>query len=323
MSPIAGGSQTITYQRGVTTTASVLSNGGVRVTPRTITPSGTSLPADRLVIAVAALNTSTGATTLGAENITATTPRGAPVHVWGQAELVHNARRHAAVQTAAIVLAAGAAAAAAAQPTTYNTNGTVWTPRGMGAFNYSTTVYDPARAAAASAAAGAAAGYGIAQVNSALNQTIANIGSANLLTTTLQPGEAFGGLIFVDKPQFAEGEPHELTIDVQFAGQQHEFKFAVGTDAPMTIPTPAPAAAAAPAATPALTRASAPAPAAPAPIAAVSQPAASADAQAPTAMSALQRPRADAVAYCSDGSFSYTHDNSAACRGHGGLQEWR
>jgi hypothetical protein len=239
MRPIAGGSQTITYERGVTTTASVLSNGGVRVTPRAITNPGTSLPADQLVIAVAAVNTSTGATTLGDENISATTPRGTPVHVWSQAELVHNARRHAAVQTAAIVLAAGAAAAA--PPTTYNTTGTVWTPRGLGTFNYSTTVYDPARAAATSAAAGAAAGYGIAQVNSALNQTIASIGTANLLTTTVQPGEAFGGLVFVDKPQFADSEPNELTIDVQFAGQQHEFRFAVGTgDMPAARPAPAP-----------------------------------------------------------------------------------
>jgi hypothetical protein len=82
------------------------------------------------------------------------------------------------------------------------------------------------------AAAGAAAGYGIAQVNAALNDTIANIGTTNLLTTTVQPGGSFGGLIFVDKPQFAEGEPHELTIDVQFAGQQHEFKFAVGASTP-------------------------------------------------------------------------------------------
>jgi hypothetical protein len=97
----------------------------------------------------------------------------------------------------------------------------------VGGTPFSVTTYDPYYAAALSARTDAQTGAAMANVNSELDATLSRIHDSTLQTTTVQPGMAYGGNVFVTPPRnlgAAKG-PVVVDVTVNVGGDVHAFKF--------------------------------------------------------------------------------------------------
>ena len=222
VTPVAAPSQDVKYDNGSALVMSKKDHGAVRVSP-----TATSFE-KRIGLGVVAFNDGTQAANLGAENVRAFTAAGAPVRVFTYEQLVKEAKTAAAWQAVAVALAAGANAYAAAQPTTYNTYGSAYGSRGYVNYQASTTVYNSANAAIANQINQAQTSRSMDQISASLDATLTSLGTSMLRTTTIEPGNAFGGQVVIEKPKFAKGEAQTLRVVVTFAGEDHEFSFAIG-----------------------------------------------------------------------------------------------
>lgn len=222
VTPMAAASQDIQYDHGTALVMSKKDHGAVRVAPTATTFQ------KRIGLGVVAFNDGSQPMNLGVENVHVFTASGTPVQVFTYEQLVREAKTAAAWQTFAVALAAGANAYAAAQPTTYNTYGSAYGNRGYVNYQATTTVYNPTTAAISNQINQAQTERSLGQISATLNSTLSSLGGSILRTTTVRPGEAFGGQVMVDRPKFAKGEDPSIRVVVDFAGEQHEFKFAVG-----------------------------------------------------------------------------------------------
>ena len=217
MTPTADTSGTVSYAQGVATIASLGANTVVKVSPLGFSPHG------RIELGVAALNRGTSPVNLGYENVTVTDAAGAELHKLDYAQIVQMARRRAAAAEVALALAGAAAAysdAYAARSTTYGYVGN--TP-------VQVTTYDPAVGAALAAQTGAETGEAMAQVNANLDNVIASAHNSILQTTTIGPGQEFGGEVVVDPPKGlgSASMPVTVTVVVALGGDRHTFKFQI------------------------------------------------------------------------------------------------
>ncbi|WP_333586100.1 hypothetical protein [Phenylobacterium sp.] len=222
LSPVAGEGQQVTYDRGIATVASEGEKAVVRVAP-----TATVFDA-RMTLGVVAYNLSEEGVNLGVENVRVFTAAGAPVRVYSYEQLEKEAKNAAAWQTFAVALSAASQAYSASQPTTVNTYGSVYGSGGYASYSGHTTVYNPANAALANAAAQAQADRRISNIRADLDATLAGLGSVMLRTTTVPPGQIFGGNVVAERPVFAKDEAPRLKVVVDFAGEEHEFEFGVG-----------------------------------------------------------------------------------------------
>jgi len=223
VTPVATSAQNVTYDHGSPMVMSKKENGAVRVAPTSTAFQG------RMSLGVVAFNDSKVSANLGTENVRVFTAAGTPVRVFTYEQLAKEAKTAAAWQAFAVALAGAANTYAASQPATVNTYGTAYGSRG-GSVTYASTatVYNPANAALANSINQAQTNRSIGQISATLDATLANLGSNILRTTTIEPGNAFGGNVVIDKPKFAKGEEQALRILVTFDGEEHEFKFSVG-----------------------------------------------------------------------------------------------
>jgi hypothetical protein len=221
LKPEQGVAQNVTFDHGAAVVMSKKDHGAVRVAPTNTSFAG------RLSLGVVAFNDGNKGENLGVENVQIFTASGTPVRVYSYEELAKQAKNAAMWQAIAVGLSASANAYAASQPATVNTTGSIYGRGGYTNFNSSTTVYNPANAALANSINQANTERSMAQISGTLESTLAGLGESVLRTTTISPGEAFGGNVIADKPKFAKGEDQSLRVVVQFAGEQHEFKFAV------------------------------------------------------------------------------------------------
>jgi hypothetical protein len=222
VTPLASANQNVTYDHGAPVVMSKKENGAVRVAPTSTAFQG------RMSLGVVAFNDGKANANLGTENVQVFTAGGVPVRIFTYEQLAREAKTAAAWQAFAVALSGAANAYAASQPTTVNTYGSVYGSRGGSAsYAATTTVYNPANAALANSINQAQTSRSISYIGATLDSTLAGLGSSILRTTTIEPGNAFGGNVVIDKPKFAKGEEQALRVVVTFDGEEHEFKFSV------------------------------------------------------------------------------------------------
>lgn len=181
-----------------------------------------------MALGVVAFNDSSANANLGTENVTVSTISGKPVRVFTHNQLVKEAKSAAAWQAFAVALAGAANTYAASQPTTVNSYGSVYGSGGYANYASTTSVYNPSNAALASSINQAQTNRSLNDISNTLESTLANLGSNILQTTTIEPGNAYGGNVVVDKPSFEKDEAQELKVVVNFNDETHEFRFKVG-----------------------------------------------------------------------------------------------
>ena len=223
VTPIASSSQQVSYDRGAAMVMSKKDHGAVRVAPTSTAFQG------QMSLGVVAFNDGQTPANLGTENVHVFTANGTPVPVLTYEELAKRAKRAAAWATFAVALSGAANAYAASQPTTVNSYGSVYGSRGgYATYSSTSTVYNPANAALANSINQANTTRSLNQINATLESTLNGLGNSVLRTTTVQPGQAFGGNVILDTPKFAKGEEQALRVVVDFNGEAHEFRFSVG-----------------------------------------------------------------------------------------------
>ncbi len=195
--------------------------GAVRVMPTSTAFEG------RLSLGVVAFNDGHAGANLGAENVRVFTANGTSLRVFTYDQLVKEAKTAATWAAVAVALSGAANAYAASQPTTVNTYGSASGNLGYANYASTSTIYNPANAALANSLNQAQTSRSINQIGATLDATLGSLGSSVLRTTTIEPGNAFGGNVIVDKPKFAKGEEATLRVVVTFSGEEHEFRFSV------------------------------------------------------------------------------------------------
>lgn len=141
-----------------------------------------------------------------------------PVRLLSKDEMVQKAKSRAAWAAIATGLA-GAAAAYSAANARDHYSATTYTPRGT----YRTFISAPAaNRDLAVAAIGAGTGYTLASIQNQLDQTKAALGDEMIQMTTVDPGDSYGGTIFLTrfKPQSVQGQ---MRIVVTMHGTDYPF----------------------------------------------------------------------------------------------------
>jgi hypothetical protein len=179
-------------------------------------------------IAVIVLNRSDRAASIGYENVTIRTVTGTPAQLVTYEELQRKARQRAGWATFFAILAAGANSYAA-QQSAYGTGyGSAYTSTPYGGIHttYATSYYSPIAGQLALDRAEAQNGDMFRAISNQLDATMARLDGAVLRTTTIDPGDSFGGAVVVKLPKGAKLS--DLVVSVSFRGEIHEF--ALGGD---------------------------------------------------------------------------------------------
>lgn len=208
--PVQVESQSVRFDKGVPTVETDLSASAVKIVPLPQMDHGS------YQFMVAVYNKQTGRTgNFGIENIKVTRADGSEVAVFSRQELERRAKNRAMWSQIGMAMLAGTAAAMQNNNTTIST----YTPRGT----YTTVINRPGLSGEQLATLGAgAAGIAISQMR--LQETIDRLGDEIVQTTTIDPDASYGGRIIIDKiKKHAKNEV--LTVDVEFNGEHHVFKF--------------------------------------------------------------------------------------------------
>ena len=149
----------------------------------------------------------------------------APLKVITYEELVqeeHNRQIFAAVGTG---LAAGANAYSASRAGYYNSNSTVYTPRGT--YNVQTTGYSPTAAAIAQSNASAQNAEMISATIERGQANLVSLERAVIKDDTLMPGEWYGGQLHI-APLVSSGDQKTYTITVYVGADRHNLNVLQG-----------------------------------------------------------------------------------------------
>jgi len=222
MTPVISADQTVRYDQGKATTDQVGRLGAVKVTPVRVADD------ERLIFAVAAVNTSDKPVTFGVENISMLDGSGQDVRVFTHDELVRQAKNRATWAAVATALAGASAAVAANQNAYRTTTATMMAPGGS-LYTYNASTYDPTAAAIGTATAAAATGATLYAIRSTLERTIAGLGEEILQTTTIDPNQAWGGQVVAAKLPGTVW-PRDVNIQVQWNGETFPFKFRINKE---------------------------------------------------------------------------------------------
>lgn len=216
ITPHATSGQTVRYFQGQPTIVTNGEHGSLQVALLPPNEKG------RLLYSVAAYNDSDEPATLGVENMTLTAA-GESVRIFTVPELERMAKNDATTAAVLVALAGGVAAAAAAQSPT--STSTLYTPRGV----YRTETTNRALQSLAVTASAAQTSTSIANIGSALDATLANLGQNVLQTTTIDPNSSFGGQVVGDRVSIPGDGVLETTLRVTFAGEEYEVNFGIST----------------------------------------------------------------------------------------------
>jgi len=214
----ATASQNVTYLQGVATTESIKDLAAVKVTPLGSNNVG------QLRFGVAVLNKSAQPFNVGYENVSAHFQDGKPLRLFDREQLEHQAKTRAMWAQVAVAAAGGLSAYAANANAYSTTHGVVYNRYGATSFTVKT--YDPALAYAGTAAASAATGAGLVAIQGSLNNIIENLRGSILQTTTVSPGQGYGGEIVADRLARGAGL-RKIFVTVKIKDELHEFAFNV------------------------------------------------------------------------------------------------
>ena len=213
--PMTDASETVRYNQGAATTYFDTKDLAVQITPMGFNSQR------QITFGVAVVNKTDHTINFGYDNLSMATAAGTPVAIYDRATLERQARNRAMIAASIVAVAGGLSAAAAANDAYSTTNATLYTPHG--AYAYHATTYDPAAATAGVAAATAVSGASIYAIQNRLNETIASLNGRILATTTVDPGQSYGGVIVGDRLKGAY--PQQVVVKVSEAGVEHGFRF--------------------------------------------------------------------------------------------------
>jgi hypothetical protein len=209
--PVPREGQTVRYDKGNPTIEDDMTNGAVRIMPIP------SLDHGSLQFMVVAYNKGPESTNFGVENVFMT--RGdTRIACFTKDELESKAKNRAMWSQIGIAMLAGVAAAAQNN----NTLITTTTPRGG---VYTTRIQNPGLSGGQVATLAAGAG-GIALSQYRLQQTLDSLNDEILQTTTVDTDGSYGGRVVLNKIKKTK-YPENISITVNFAGEDHVFDFIV------------------------------------------------------------------------------------------------
>lgn len=218
LTPIASRTQVVNYTQGAPT----LVSPGKSIASATVVPEANG----HVVLFVAVQNKTRRNVNLGVENVSAAAG-GAALRVFTYDELARKIQTGGMWQKFALAAGAGLRAGAAVQPArstfggTYDGNG-YRAGQYHGNFNGYSTTTDPTQQALAQSAITADTRAQTASLDAQQNQKLAALQTI-LRTTTVQPGQMYGGIIELAKPR----APTILSVGVAFGAEQHVFSFQV------------------------------------------------------------------------------------------------
>lgn len=216
--PVEADGISVGYNKGVPTSTHIGEHGSVRVSPIGLNPAG------RMMFGVAALNTSDHAANLGTESVTMEAA-GASVRVFTHDELERQARNAATAAMILNVVATGVSAYAAQQNATTTSYGTYHSPYGTS--TWTSTHYNATAAAIGVTAATTAGAVNQRNIETALDDTLANLGENILQTTTVEPGMSYGGQVVSDRVRMPKEGPLDALVRVNYNGDMHEFRYRI------------------------------------------------------------------------------------------------
>jgi hypothetical protein len=214
ITPMPGDGQTVRYVSGRPTIYAEGAHSAVQVTALDPNEKG------RLVYSVAVQNRSEESDNIGVEDVSLTAA-GAPVRVFTVPELERMAKNDATTAAVLIALAGGVSAAAAAQSPT--STSTTTTPYGT----YRTETTNRALQSLQVAAVSAGTAASLRDVSSGLDATLNDLGANVLQTTTVDPGDSFGGQIIGDRVEIPKGAPLNTELTIRFAGDEYRVSFGI------------------------------------------------------------------------------------------------
>src|ERR1044071_1335206 len=215
LTPAPTGAQTVIYIQGAPTI----------VSPRKSIVSVMVYPEanGHVVFSIGGRNQSTGNINFGTENVSADA-NGKPLRVFTYEELAKRINSRAAWQRFAGAAGAGLRAGSAVQPAQTNITGGFNGGYGYnnqpyyGRYYGQATTVDPAKQAIAQSAISSDARADAANINAQQNQSLSAL-QMILRTTTVQPGQMYGGKVEIARPPV----PSIMNVRVNFAGEAHVF----------------------------------------------------------------------------------------------------
>ena len=218
LTPAPTGAQIVNYAQGAPTIVSERKS----IASVTVLPEANG----HVVLYVAGRNQSTANINFGTENVSADA-NGKPLRVFTYDELAKKINSGAFWKRFAGAAGAGLRAGAAVQPAQTNYTGQFNGSNNYGQYRGTyfgqATTTDPAAQAMSQSAINADARAQGAAVNAQQSQSLAAL-QAVLRTTTVQPGQMYGGVIEVARPPASS----IMNVRVRFAGELHIFSFRVG-----------------------------------------------------------------------------------------------
>ena len=218
LTPAPTGEQVVNYAQGAPT----LISSRKSIASVTVLPEANG----HVVLFVAGRNQSNENTNLGTESISADS-NGKALRVFTHDELAKKIKSAAMWQGIAMAAGAGLRAGAATQPAqttyggTFSGNGSSTGPYYGDYFGHATTT-DPAQQALAQSAINADARAQGAGLRAEQNDKLAAL-QRILRTTTVQPGQIYGGIVELARPSASS----VMNVRVNFAGENHVFAFRV------------------------------------------------------------------------------------------------
>jgi len=223
--------QSLEYYKGIPSLSSYAENSAVSISP------GNKSFEKRAGFVVTVFNDSPESQVIDTTNIEVVSNDGS-LKVFSAAELEKEARNAAAWQAVAVAMSsasnsyANSQAAYSSSYTTARTNsyGNVYTPSGTASYNSygygtaTTSTYNPAVTQVLEAENRARTDSQMANIQSQLGQSLANVSNNILQATSVYPGQSFSSKFIVAPIKLIKGQSM-VKVVVNFAGDVHTFQF--------------------------------------------------------------------------------------------------
>jgi hypothetical protein len=227
--PFQIGEETTRFNKGIPVVSLELQKGAVQITP-------TAMDHGSLSFMIVVFNDGDQLANFGIENVTADID-GQTLTPFSKDQLESKAKNRAMWSQIGMAVLAGAAAAAASQATTKSTyHSRFRTPRGT--YSYTSVYRDNSVGVLGATAATAGGVLAIRSIQQNLDDTLAQLDDEIIQTTTVDPGESYGGRIVLQKIK-ATQLPQNVTVSITWNGEVYKFGLRVpkkGDPAPMLKP---------------------------------------------------------------------------------------
>ena len=227
--PFQIGEETARFNKGIPLVSLEQEKGGVQITP-------TAMDHGSMSFMVVVYNDGNELANFGIENVTAEIG-GQTLVPFSREQLQSKAKNRAMWSQIGIALLAGAAAGVASTATTKSSyRSYLRTPRGT--YSYYGVYRDNSLGVLGAGAATAGGVVAIHSIQQQLDQTLGQLEDEIIQTTTVEPGESYGGRIVLQKIKSSQ-LPQNVTISITWNGEIYKFGLRVpkkGDPAPAMRP---------------------------------------------------------------------------------------